>query len=102
MHADEVNKRSWPGGVGFCKCGGNYAPTVYVAEEWAKKGYSQVLWLGHKKDITEGGAMNIFFYWINEQGIASVSPFDPSRREGARHCSFERYHSSWYHQKVHH
>lgn len=66
--ADEVNKRSWPGGVGFCKCGGNYAPTVYVAEEWAKKGYSQVLWLGHNKDITEGGAMNIFFYWINEQG----------------------------------
>ncbi|KAK8790924.1 hypothetical protein WA158_005555 [Blastocystis sp. Blastoise] len=66
--ADEINRRSWPGGVGFCKCGGNYAPTVYVAEEWAKKGFSNILWLGPNKTITEGGAMNLFFFWKNEQG----------------------------------
>jgi branched-chain amino acid aminotransferase len=43
--------------------GGNYAPTILPSREAAKKhGCSQVLWLyGEDHQVTEVGAMNIFF-----------------------------------------
>jgi branched-chain amino acid aminotransferase len=28
----------------------------------------QVLWLGENHTVTEVGAMNLLFYWINEEG----------------------------------
>ena len=28
LFADTVNRRAWPGGMGFAKAGGNYAPTI--------------------------------------------------------------------------
>lgn len=29
---------------------------------------SQVLWLGENHTVTEVGAMNLLFFWVNEQG----------------------------------
>lgn len=33
LYADTVNTRAWPGGMGFAKAGGNYAPTILPAVE---------------------------------------------------------------------
>lgn len=60
--------RAWPGGHGAYKLGANYGPTILPAHQWEQKGYSQLLGVGPKGIIMEGGAMNIFFLWINEQG----------------------------------
>jgi branched-chain amino acid aminotransferase len=69
LYADNQNRRAWPGGVGFTKCGGNYAPTIKVQMDAAKKGYSQVLWLfGDDDQLTEVGTMNMFTFWVNEDG----------------------------------
>ena len=55
--------RAAEGGVGFTKTAGNYAVSLYAAEEAQKKGYTQVLWLDAKerKYVEEVGTMNIFF-----------------------------------------
>lgn len=67
--ADPRYTRAWPGGVGDRKMGSNYAPTIHVQREAASKGLQQVLWLyGHDHQLTEVGTMNIFMYWINDQG----------------------------------
>ena len=66
---NNVNVRAWPGGVGFTKCGGNYAATIKPQMEAAQKGFSQVLWLfGEDDELTEVGTMNMFTFWINEEG----------------------------------
>jgi branched-chain amino acid aminotransferase len=58
--ADSKYVRAFPGGVGNCKVGSNYGPTIYVALEAQKRGCQQVLWLFDKKDyLTEAGTMNI-------------------------------------------
>ncbi|KAH3765913.1 branched-chain amino acid aminotransferase [Pelomyxa schiedti] len=59
--------RAWPGGTGFTKCGGNYAPTILPAREAQEKGYQQVLWL-YEDRITEVGTMNFFVFIINDDG----------------------------------
>eukprot|EP01035_Chromulina_nebulosa_P017741 gene17741-23338_t len=62
LFADTANIRAWPGGVGNAKVGGNYAPTILPSKLVAERGYSQILWLfGENHEITEVGAMNIFF-----------------------------------------
>lgn len=48
--------------------GSNYAPTILPAELAMRRGYTQVLWLGPRQNITEVGTMNLFVYWINENG----------------------------------
>jgi branched-chain amino acid aminotransferase len=59
--------RAWPGGTGNAKVGGNYAPTMKPQFLAAAQGCSQILWLfGENEEITEVGAMNVFFYLINE------------------------------------
>lgn len=71
LFADSVNVRAWPGGVGDCKVGGNYAPTIRPQAEAAGKGFSQVLWLlGHEDggQLTEVGTMNLFIFHRNEDG----------------------------------
>lgn len=69
LYADNKNVRAWPGGVGFTKCGGNYAPTINPQSEAAKKGFQQVLWLyGDADEVTEVGTMNMFTLWVNEEG----------------------------------
>lgn len=67
--ADTQNVRAWPGGVGNAKVGGNYGPTIAPSQEAAKLGCSQVLWLfGQDHQITEVGAMNIFFLLRKSNG----------------------------------
>lgn len=70
LYADTVNTRAWPGGVGNAKVGGNYAPTILPSLTAAKKhGSAQVLWLyGPDHQITEVGAMNMFFVLKKKDG----------------------------------
>jgi len=68
LTADSKYVRAWPGGTGNAKVGGNYGSTIKPAYEAAQEGYSQVLWLfGENDEITEVGAMNIFFFLINKE-----------------------------------
>lgn len=61
--------RAWPGGVGNRKMGSNYAPTINVQKEAAARGLQQVLWLyGEDHQLTEVGTMNIFMFYVNDQG----------------------------------
>ncbi|XP_037826418.1 branched-chain-amino-acid aminotransferase, cytosolic [Lucilia sericata] len=67
--ADPSYTRAWPGGVGNRKMGSNYAPTINVQKEAAAKGLQQVLWLyGDDHQLTEVGTMNIFMFYVNDQG----------------------------------
>ncbi|XP_054848853.1 branched-chain-amino-acid aminotransferase, cytosolic-like isoform X1 [Eublepharis macularius] len=74
--ADPGFVRAWMGGVGDCKLGGNYGPTIYVQNEAAKEGCQQVLWLyGEDHQLTEVGTMNIFMFWKDQQGdLELVTP----------------------------
>lgn len=61
--------RSWHGGTGDSKAGGNYAPTLLAQADAAKKNCEQVLWLyGEEQQLTEVGTMNLFIFWENENG----------------------------------
>jgi branched-chain amino acid aminotransferase len=53
--------RAVPGGLGAAKTAGNYAASLFGAEEAAKAGYTQVLWLDgvEHKYLDEVGTMNI-------------------------------------------
>jgi branched-chain amino acid aminotransferase len=57
--------RAVRGGTGAAKTGGNYAASLFVGEEAAKKGYQQVLWLDavERRYVEEVGAMNIAFVY---------------------------------------
>jgi branched-chain amino acid aminotransferase len=67
--ANTKDVRAWPGGVGNAKLGGNYGPTILPASNANKEGCEQVLWLfGDDHQITEVGAMNIFFVLRNADG----------------------------------
>lgn len=51
-------------------CFRNYAPTIQVQDHAMREmGCQQVLWLfGDDHKLTEVGTMNLFMYWINDQG----------------------------------
>ncbi|XP_015523860.1 branched-chain-amino-acid aminotransferase, cytosolic [Neodiprion pinetum] len=67
--ADPRYTRAWPGGCGDRKMGSNYAPTIQIQREALEKGLQQVLWLyGDDDQLTEVGTMNIFMFYINENG----------------------------------
>jgi branched-chain amino acid aminotransferase len=67
--ANAADVRAWPGGVGNAKLGGNYAPTIAPAAEANKQGFEQILWLfGEDRQVTEVGAMNIFFVLKKPEG----------------------------------
>lgn len=55
-------------GLGECKTAANYAASLLAAQEAAKNGYTQVLWLDgvEQKYIEEVGTMNIFINFKNE------------------------------------
>lgn len=55
--------RAVKGGVGAAKTAGNYAASLYPAQEAEEKGFDQVLWLDacEHKFVEEVGTMNIFF-----------------------------------------
>ncbi|TKR82625.1 hypothetical protein L596_016317 [Steinernema carpocapsae] len=67
LYADSNLIRAAKGGVGDCKMGSNYGPTIQPGLEGMKEGAEQVLWLSDER-LTEVGAMNIFVYWLNENG----------------------------------
>ena len=59
--------RAAPGGLGSTKAAANYANSLKAALEAKNKGYSQVLWLDHTRElIEEVGTMNVFFVFENE------------------------------------
>lgn len=67
--ADPQYVRAWPGGCGTFKMGANYAPTIQIQKIAMEMGCQQVLWLfGDDHQLTEVGTMNLFVYWINENG----------------------------------
>lgn len=69
LMADPRFVRSWHGGSGNSKAGGNYGPTILAQVEAMKKNCEQVLWLyGEDEQMTEVGTMNIFIFWENENG----------------------------------
>ena len=53
--------RAVEGGVGAAKTGGNYAASLYAAEEARRQGFSQVLWLDgiNRRFLDEVGTMNV-------------------------------------------
>lgn len=55
-------------GLGECKTAANYAASLLAADEAAKKGFTQVLWLDgvEQKYIEEVGTMNIFIHFKDE------------------------------------
>lgn len=55
--------RAVKGGVGAAKTAGNYAASLYPAQQAKKQGFDQVLWLDaeEQKYVEEVGTMNIFF-----------------------------------------
>ncbi len=73
VYISNTCRRAVVGGIGEAKTGGNYAASLYVSEEVARQGYTQVLWL----DAIEGryaeevGAMNICFVY---EGKRIVTP----------------------------
>ena len=71
--------RSWPGGFGYAKVGGNYGPTFPAQAEARERGYDQVLWLfGPERYVTEAGASNFFVVWKTRQGQVELvtAPLD--------------------------
>nr|XP_033809358.1 branched-chain-amino-acid aminotransferase, cytosolic isoform X2 [Geotrypetes seraphini] len=61
--------RAWRGGTGDIKMGSNYGPSIFAQYEAIDAGCQQVLWLnGDDHQITEVGTMNLFLYWLNENG----------------------------------
>ncbi len=84
--ADPTYTRAWPGGVGFTKCGGNYAATLMpMNEATTKHGCEQVMWLyGEEELVTEVGTMNLLMHWINEQGVEELitAPLDDMILDG--------------------
>jgi len=74
VYVSDVCRRAVKGGIGEAKTGGNYAASLYVGEEVAVKGFSQVLWLDaiEGRFIEEVGAMNICFVY-RDGSIATPS-----------------------------
>jgi branched-chain amino acid aminotransferase len=75
--------RAWPGGTGMAKVGGNYAATMRAQSEAAQQGYDQVLWLfGEDEQITEVGAMNVFFVFRHNHDDAKRELVTPPLTRG--------------------
>ncbi len=63
IYVEPEYSRVPPGGLGEVKAAANYASSLYAAEEAAKNGYSQLLWLdsSEHKFVEEVGSMNMMF-----------------------------------------
>lgn len=83
--ADPQYTRSFYGGVGDCKVGSNYGPTIFVGKHANKHGCQQVLWLfGEEEYITEAGTMNFFVVFKNQKDEVEMvtAPLDGLILEG--------------------
>ena len=73
LTADSPYVRAWPGGTGAAKVGGNYAGCMLPQTDANKRGYSQILWVyGEEEEITEVGAMNVFFFLEKDDGTKEL------------------------------
>jgi len=63
IYVEDIYARTFKGGTGDAKVGGNYAASLLAAEKAKDRGFTQVLWLDscEHKYIEEVGTMNIFF-----------------------------------------
>ncbi|MDE0300478.1 MAG: branched-chain amino acid aminotransferase [Candidatus Poribacteria bacterium] len=63
IYVSDTHSRAAKHGVGHVKTSGNYGSTLFVFQEAAVKGYTQVLWLdaNELKYIEEVGTSNAFF-----------------------------------------
>jgi branched-chain amino acid aminotransferase len=103
LFADNQNVRAWPGGIGYAKAGGNYAPTIGPQATAAAEGYSQVLWLyGEDDQVTEVGTMNMITFWINEDGEKELvtAPLDGTILPGVTRDSILQLARDWGEFKV--
>ena len=62
-----------PGGTGASKCIGNYAGGIYIANQWKKKGFDDVLYLDawQRKHLAETSGSNVF---VKLKGGPLVTP----------------------------
>jgi branched-chain amino acid aminotransferase len=81
MAASEEQIRAWPGGTGRYKIGGNYAPTMWAQQQAVQQGYGQVLWLLND-EITEVGAMNVFFVLQDPEDASRLELVTPPLSRG--------------------
>ncbi|EGW31246.1 branched chain amino acid aminotransferase [Spathaspora passalidarum NRRL Y-27907] len=73
LEATDYAVRAWPKGVGAYKLGANYVSCIEPQMQAATRGHSQNLWLfGEEGYITEVGAMNVFFAFVNEDGTKEL------------------------------
>ncbi len=77
IYVEDKYIRAAVGGTGEIKTAGNYAASLFAAEEAKKKGFTQVLWLdaAEHKYVEEVGTMNMFFV-IDDEVI--TAPLDGS------------------------
>ena len=100
-----VNEDYWrgtPHSASAFKLGSNYAPTVLIGEELAKRGYSQAIWT-YNEQLLESGATNMFFVIKNKQGETEIvtHPTDGSILPGITRDSIIQLHSELFkHYKI--
>ncbi|EEZ98004.1 branched-chain-amino-acid aminotransferase, cytosolic [Tribolium castaneum] len=101
--ADPQYTRAWPGGVGDRKMGSNYGPTIRVQSTANSKGRQQVLWLyGPDHQVTEVGTMNIFIFYINNNGekVLATPPLNGLILPGVTRASILQMTQDWKEFKV--
>jgi branched-chain amino acid aminotransferase len=90
--------RSFPGGIGFCKTGANYALGIIPSEEASRLGCQQVLWLSDAKNryVTEAGVMNFFVLFKGAKRPELVTaPLDGTILDGVVRSSILELVRSW-------
>ncbi|EME31870.1 branched-chain amino acid aminotransferase [Galdieria sulphuraria] len=90
--------RSFPGGIGFCKTGANYALGIVPSEEASRLGCHQVLWLSDAKNrfVTEAGVMNFFVLFKGSKRPELVTaPLDGTILDGVVRSSILDLVRSW-------
>ena len=82
VYVSDIIRRAVKGGVGEAKTGGNYAAGLFMVEQAANEGYTQVLWLDaiEGRYVEEVGAMNICF--VHKDGTIVTPALTGSILEG--------------------
>jgi len=94
--------RGTPYSASGYKLGSNYAPTVLIGDQLAKRGYSQAIWT-FKEQLLESGATNMFFVIKDKEGKTEIvtHPTDGSILPGITRDSIIQAHSEIFsHYKI--
>ena len=85
--------RGTPYSASGFKLGANYAPTVLIGHELAKRGYSQAIWT-YNEQLLESGATNMFFVTVDKEGKTEIvtHPTDGSILPGVTRDSIIQLH----------